>query len=116
MRDRDLPRGAGHEHFAAQQLRQQAAADQRRLAAAGGAHDGQEAVARQTLEQLERLFFAAEEEVVLFRGEGSQPGKRVPPSRCGTHAPTSLIRLTKRSSSASGSNAPGWRITAAWWE
>ncbi len=66
MRDRDLPRSAGVEHPAAQQLRQQSAADQRRLAAARGPHDRHEAVAAQALQQLERLFFAAEEQVVLF--------------------------------------------------
>ena len=70
----------------------------------------------QTRELLERLFFAAEEEVVLFRGEGSQPGERVRLGRRGTHVLTSLIRVTKRVSSALGSNAPGWRITSAWWE
>ncbi len=77
MRDGDLPRRAGLEHLAAQQLRQQSAADQRRLAAARGPHDRHEAVAAQALEQFHRLFFAAEEQVVLFLGEWSQTGKGI---------------------------------------
>src|SRR5262249_25025351 len=114
VRDGDLPRGAGPEQLAAEQLRQQSAAGQRRLAAARGPHDRHEAVAAQALQQLDRLFFAAKEQVVLCLGEGPQAGKGIHSGKCRTHAPPSLIRLTKASSSAQGWTSPGWRIPPAW--
>src|SRR5262245_33978442 len=112
MRDGDLPRSAGAEHLAPQQLGEQSAADQRTLAASGGADHGDEAVVPQACEELERLFFAAEEQVVLFLGERPQSGEGV---RL-VHVHASLTWPMKASSSALGANSLAWRMTPAWCE
>lgn len=112
--DCDLPRGARAEHPSPEQLRQQPAANERRLAASGAADDRHKAVRSQAAQELDRLLFTTEEEIVFFLREGPQSGKGVHSGGCGAHTHTSFTCPMKACSSGEGSNSRACRMTAAW--
>ena len=102
------------QHLAAKQLGEQTATNERALAAAGGADDRDKAIAAETLQQFDRLFFATKEQVVFFLRKRPQTWKRIHFGvRRIVHTHTSLSLLMNASSSTVGANSSPWWITSA---